>query len=68
MICIARALLKESDLLILDEVNSALDKIIEKSIIIKLKKYFKDKIVFIISHKEDILGLCNKEINIDNYK
>ncbi|WP_066507264.1 ABC transporter ATP-binding protein [Abyssisolibacter fermentans] len=68
IICIARAMLKESDVLILDEINSALDKIMEENIINNLKKYFNNKIVFVISHKENILKLCNYEINLDEYK
>ncbi|WDV47673.1 ABC transporter ATP-binding protein [Clostridiaceae bacterium M8S5] len=68
IICIARALLKEADILILDEINSALDKAIEENIINNLKKYFNRKIVFIISHKDSTLKLCNKEIDLNKFK
>lgn len=68
IICIARALLKDSDILLLDEINSALDSSMEENIINNIKKYYKDKIVFIISHKDKILEQCNKVINIDDFK
>ncbi|MGL5716921.1 MAG: ABC transporter ATP-binding protein [Paraclostridium sp.] len=68
IICIARALVKNSDILILDEINSALDKSMELTIIENIKKYYHDKIVFIISHKDKILESCNYSINIDESK
>lgn len=62
LISLARALIKDTDVLILDEINSAIDVDTEKEIIENLPYYFKDKIVFIISHKKNIFQLCNKEI------
>lgn len=68
VICIARALLKESDILILDEITSALDTSMEENIIENIKKYYANKIVFIISHKDNIFKQCTHMINIDDYK
>jgi ABC-type bacteriocin/lantibiotic exporter with double-glycine peptidase domain len=62
LISLARALLKDYDVLILDEVNSAVDVDTEIIMMQNLPKYFKNKIVFIISHKKNMLQLCNKEI------
>lgn len=68
IICIARALLKKSDILILDEINSALDDKMEENIIENIKYYYKNKIVLLISHKDRILEDCNITINLDDYK
>ena len=68
LIALARGLLKDCDVLILDEINSALDAEVESVIIERIEEYCKDKIVFIISHKDKILSICNKFINIDEYK
>lgn len=68
IICIARALLKPSDILILDEINSALDKSMEDNIIKNIKKYYINKIVFIISHSNKILEDCKFTINLDDFK
>lgn len=68
IISIARALLKDSDILVLDEINSALDFKMEENIINNIRKYYKNKIVLIISHKDKILEECNKIIDIDQFK
>lgn len=65
MIALARALIKESSVLILDEVDSALDKNLEKLLVDNLHLFIKDKIVFIISHRKVIYDVCNKEICLD---
>lgn len=68
LITLARALLKESDILILDEINSALDSKLEREIFSNIHKYFDNKIVFIISHRESILDICNTKINLEEFK
>ncbi len=68
LLSIARAMLKDSDVLILDEINSALDVKMEGKILNNLKKYFKDKIVFIISHRERVYNLCDFIIDLDDIK
>lgn len=65
MISLARTLLKNSSILILDEIESALDIKSEYIVLNNLKNYFSGKIVFIISHREGIYKLCNKEINLN---
>ena len=63
-IILARALLKKSDILILDEVLSEVDYDLEKAIIKNILNYFKDKTIIYISHKnhEEIF---DRTINIE---
>lgn len=66
IISLARVLLKKSSIIILDEANSALDRDIENKICSILPKYFNDKIVFIVTHKGDFQGVCNRFVNLSN--
>lgn len=50
-IILARALLKEAKILILDEPLSEVDYNLEREIIINLKNYYKDKTIIYITHK-----------------
>lgn len=59
-IAIARALYKDSSLLIFDEATSALDKVSENKIFETIKKLKGRKTIIIISHNEDNLKNCDK--------
>ena len=65
---IARALYKRSDILVLDEVTSSLDVLTEKKIMRDINKLKNKKTIFFISHKKEILGKCNKIIEIKSGK
>jgi len=65
---LARALFKESEIVILDEFTSALDKNTEKFIFKNIIKLFKNKIIIIISHRDNILKKCDIIFSIKNYK
>ena len=54
-ICVARALVRNPDILILDEVTSALDPRNEKIILDAIVKLMKNKTTIIISHKKSII-------------
>lgn len=66
LISLIRTLLKDSSIVILDEPNSALDSQIEEILNTKLKKYLSNKIVFIISHKGNLSGICNRKLYLNN--
>ena len=59
---IARALYKNSDVLILDEATSSLDSKTEQKIQNNLEKYFKNKTILIIAHRLSTLKNVDKII------
>ena len=64
---IARALYKDSDILILDEFTSSLDQENEKKIL-KIIETFSDKTIILISHKENLFNNFDKVYQIQNKK
>jgi len=66
LICIARAIYKNSSILILDEATNALDASTEKNTFKVLKKLAKNKIIFIVSHNLENIKLCNKIFLLKN--
>lgn len=63
-IAIARALLAESDVLILDEATSQIDKERELDILDFVFRYRAGKTVIVITHDEKIIEKCDREICI----
>ena len=61
-ITIARLLLQDPDVIILDEITSAVDEESAEKIFQLLKEYFGDKIVFVISHDPSKDKYCNRRI------
>ena len=61
---LAKALLRDADMYILDEVTSALDNQVEKDIIDALKCIPKDKTVIVVAHKKQFLGMCDYLVKI----
>ena len=59
-IAIARALYKNSQILLFDEATSALDNESERVIIENLKELAKDKIVILIAHRLSSIKIANK--------
>ena len=62
-IVLARGLLKDSNIIILDEALSEVDSDLEGKIIKNVKKYYKDKTIIYISHKNQTNNF-NQIINI----
>jgi ABC-type bacteriocin/lantibiotic exporter with double-glycine peptidase domain len=65
---LARALYKDSNILILDEATSALDKENEENFLKNVFKLKTGKTLIIISHKKSIVDKCDKVITIKNKK
>ena len=63
-IALARALIKDPDMIILDEATSNIDKKTAKEIEGMILKRFGDKIIIKISHNEETVGEGWKEIRI----
>ncbi len=65
-LAIARALVQNTSIIIMDEPSSALDPLSEREISDLLSKAFRDKMVFVISHRLSMTKDCNKIMVIDN--
>ena len=65
-IAIARTLFRESEILIFDEVTSAMDLESEKNFIEEINKVYVDKTIIIVSHRLSALKYCKKIFNMDN--
>jgi len=67
-IALARALLKNFSLLLLDEPTSSIDKESEAKLRTVLDNIRQDKTILIVSHKSSILENCNKILEVKNKK
>lgn len=63
-ICLARALLKKSPILILDEATSALDSKTENFVMDNILSLYKDKTLIIVSHNNSIIEKCADGIKL----
>lgn len=63
---IIRSILLDKDIYILDEPTSNLDKQTEEKIANLIEKYLKDKTVIIVTHRDEIKRVCDKEYNFEN--
>ncbi len=65
-ICLARALLLDPPILILDEPTSSMDNKSEAMILNKLQKIVKDKTLVLVTHRSSVLKLVEHLIVIEN--
>ena len=61
---IARALIKDPQILILDESTSGLESALEKKIIKKIKNLNRDLTIIIVSHRENTKNYCDNLIEL----
>ena len=62
---IARAIYKNKNILIMDESTSSLDENTENELITSLREITSEMTLIIISHRKQILEICEKLINLD---
>ena len=62
---VARALMTERPVLVLDESTSALDEIIEKRMLDSIKINYPKLTILMITHRKSNLSYCNKAFEID---
>ena len=67
-IILARSILKDSEFIILDEALSEVGMEEEKEIIKKILKYFKEKTIIYISHKQEIIDLFTEKYKLERSK
>jgi ABC-type bacteriocin/lantibiotic exporter with double-glycine peptidase domain len=62
---LVRALLRQPDVLILDESVNALDSNTRITVVSNILEEYKNKIVIIVAHDKDIMGLVDEVIDLD---
>lgn len=65
-LAIARALVRDADIIIMDEPTSALDTALFEQIVENLNNYLSqnEAILIVVSHRPEILEICNKTIEL----
>ena len=61
----ARAIYKNSEILILDEPTSALDEATEIEVVKNLKRHLFGRTVIVVTHSRTVQDFCDRVINID---
>ncbi len=64
-IVLARALLKKSNYIILDEALSEVNEVLEKKILSNIFEYYKEYTLIYVTHKEEIKKLFSKIYNVE---
>lgn len=67
-LAIARALFRESDILILDEPTSAADTAFTENLMPIIRSYAKNRVVLIISHGQDLCENCDVQLRLTETK
>ncbi|MFN9320070.1 MAG: multidrug ABC transporter permease, partial [Chitinophagales bacterium] len=63
---LARTLIKDNDILILDDITSALDKETEKKVLDNVFQYHRGKTLFIVTHRISTLSRVDKVLVLDD--
>jgi ATP-binding cassette subfamily C protein LapB len=67
-ISLARAVVQDPNILILDEPTSQMDNMTEQAIVQKLKQFCQYKTLILVTHKTSLLSLVDRVIIVDNGK
>lgn len=65
-IALARAFLRDSHILLLDEPTSNLDALSEAEILKSIKTHCTDQTVILVSHRESTTNICDRILKIEN--
>lgn len=63
-VALARAVYKGASFLVLDEATSAMDRESEREVITRIVHESRAAIILIITHRSEIIGMCNKVFDI----
>ncbi len=67
-VTLARALISDPNIIMLDEPTNSMDKQTERAFIRKMKGIIEDKTLIVVTHKSSLLELVDRVIIIDNGK
>lgn len=67
-VCIARALVGNPKVVLLDEPSSAMDSTTERQLLDRLREYLKDRTLVLITHRGTLLDLVDRVIAVDQGK
>lgn len=65
-LCIARALVSEAPIILLDEGTSALDKETERKLLKNLTKFKSNKTFIVSTHRTSVLDICDRTYSIED--
>jgi ABC-type bacteriocin/lantibiotic exporter with double-glycine peptidase domain len=65
---LARAILRQPDVLLLDEITSALDEATKVRVIESVLSHFKDKIIIFITHDQVVTEYVDIKLNFENHE
>ena len=68
VICVARVLLQKPSILLLDEATSAMDSHMEATFLASLQKNSAEQTILAVTHKPNVMNICDRVIIIDNGK
>ena len=65
-LCVARAIYRNADVVIMDEPNAALDALSEKALSDNIRELAKSKLVLLISHRLSMSRFCSHVVVLEN--
>lgn len=67
-IALARAILRDPALMILDEATNAIDVATEQTVITNLRRALPDATILVIAHRDETLAACDRVVELDAMK